>query len=208
MAGVQRLDFALHIDLPAREKLLAGVGAERRRLEEVLDAPADDVQLAFKGQIVLQRTLAADEYLPDDRHGVAHRRTQRRGIDRHSSPAENGLSLFAHHTFKRPFANLPAAFVGRQEDHADAVLTRSGQRDAELGAFLLEEAVRHLHENARAVAGVLLATTGAAMFQVVQNLQRIADDAVRLAVFEIDHETDAAGVVFVARIVQALLGRE
>jgi len=208
MTGVQSLDLALDIDLPAREKLLAGIRAKRRRLEEVLDTPADDVQLALKGEIVRQRTLSADEYLPNDRHGVARRGTQRRGIDRHRSPAEYGLAFLAYHALKRPLANLPAAFVGRQEDHADTVLTRSGQRDAEPGAFLLEEGVRHLHENARAVAGVLLATAGAAVFQVVQDLERIADDVVRLAIFEIDHEADAAGVVFVARIVQALLGGE
>ena len=68
--------------------------------------------------------------------------------------------------------------------------------------------MRHLHEDAGAVAGVLLAAAGAAVLQVDEDLQRLADDVVRLAVLEIDDEADAAGIVLVARIVQTLLVRQ
>ncbi len=78
----------------------------------------------------------------------------------------------------------------------------------EPGAFAAKEGVRRLDEDAGAVAGVLLAAAGAAVFQVVQDLQTVADDVVRLPIFQIDDEADAAGVVLVARVVQALLGGE
>ena len=136
------------------------------------------------------------------------RLAQRRRIDRHRPPAQHGLPFLAHHALESSLADLPAAFVGRQEDQADAILAGRGQRDAELAALLAEKRVRHLHENAGAVAGVLLAAAGAAVLQVNEDLQRIADDVVRLAVLEIDDEADAAGIVLVARIVQALLVRE
>ena len=44
------------------------------------------------------------------------------------------------------------------------------------------------------------------MQQIDQQLQRLADDAVRLLALDVDDEADAAGVVLVPRIVEALGG--
>ena len=74
-----------------------------------------------------------------------------------------------------------AVGVAGQEDDADAVAAGGGQGDAELVALLGQEAVRHLQEDAGAVAGVLLAAAGAAVLQVEQHLHALLDDGVRLA---------------------------
>ena len=74
------------------------------------------------------------------------------------------------------------------------------------GARLREEAVRHLHQDAGAVAGVLLAAAGAAVLEVQQDLEPVLDDARGLSPLEIDDEADAAGVVLVAWVVEALRG--
>src|SRR5262249_35057693 len=87
--------------------------------------------------------------------------------------------------------------------HARAVAAGSRQREPEIRSRLPQEAIGHLHQDAGAVAGAGLAAAGAAMEQVEQHLQALLDDAVRLAAFDVHDEADAAGVVLVARIVEA-----
>src|SRR5262245_26682014 len=67
--------------------------------------------------------------------------------------------------------------------------------------------MRHLHENAGAVAGVSLTAACPAVLEVFQNLERFGNDVVRLARREIGDEADAARIVLVPRIVQPLFGR-
>ena len=107
-----------------------------------------------------------------------------------------------------PLAGLVAAaavtFVVRQEHESRAVRSGVGQRERDVPA---EEGVGRLNENARAVAGVGFAATGAAMFQIDQDVQRLAHDVVRALALHVHDEPDAAGVAFVPRVVQTLRGR-
>src|SRR5207245_10187587 len=66
---------------------------------------------------------------------------------------------------------------------------------------------RLLEQEAGAVASVRLAAALAPVEQVAEDLQRLADDRVRLLACDVDDEADAAGVVLVARVVEALGGR-
>ena len=84
---------------------------------------------------------------------------------------------------------------------------RLGQLDAERARHLAQEAVRHLDQDAGAVAGVRLAAARAAVQQVDQQLQPLLDDRVRAPALHVDDEADAAGVVLVPRIVEALRAR-
>ena len=94
--------------------------------------------------------------------------------------------------------------VTRQEDEPGPVVTGGGKGDAEPRALTREEGVRHLDENARAVAGVHLAAAGPAVQEVLQDREGLADDRVGLAALDVHHEADPAGVVLVGRVVQAL----
>ena len=77
--------------------------------------------------------------------------------------------------------------------------------DPEAAGFLpSQEPIRHLHQDAGAVAGVHLAAARPAVEQVDEQLQRLADDAVALLTLDVDDEADAAGVVLVPRIVEPL----
>jgi hypothetical protein len=64
--------------------------------------------------------------------------------------------------------------------------------------------VRDLHQHAAAVAGLRIGADGTAVVEVVQDLQRLLDDGVALAVLHVGDETDAAGVLLAARVVEAL----
>ena len=84
----------------------------------------------------------------------------------------------------------------------------AGKRDSRLARDQLQELVRGLNENARAVAGVGLATAGAAVVQVQQHLQRLLNNRVGLPALDVDHEPHATGFMLEPRVVKTLLGRE
>ena len=94
----------------------------------------------------------------------------------------------------------------RQEDQPGAVAAPLRQLHAEPRRLLAQEPVRHLNQDAGAVAGVDLAAAGAAVFEVDQHLQGLPDDGVRAAALHVRDEPDAAGVVLMSRVIQALRG--
>ncbi|MCY1243459.1 hypothetical protein D9M72_564750 [compost metagenome] len=91
---------------------------------------------------------------------------------------------------------------------ADGVLARLRQGDALLGHLLAEEAVGNLHEDARAVAHQRVGTDGTAVRQVFEHEEAVAHDLVRLLTLQMRDEADAAGIVFVARIIETLFSRQ
>jgi hypothetical protein len=100
----------------------------------------------------------------------------------------------------------PMALSGlaREEDQPAAVFARSRQGDTQSGALAPEEPIGHLDQDAGAVSGVGLAAARAAVKQVLQDRERLLDDAVGSPSLEVDHEADAARVVLVTGIVEAL----
>ena len=64
--------------------------------------------------------------------------------------------------------------------------------------------MRDLDQDPGAVAGVGFAAAGAPVVEVDQGRQAVAHDLVRLPPFQVDEEADAAGVVLVAGVVEAL----
>ena len=87
---------------------------------------------------------------------------------------------------------------------ADPVVAGRWQREPERAARVLEEAVRDLHEDARSVAGARVGAGGAAVQQVVEDLDAALDDGVRGSAADVADETDPARVLLVARVVEAL----
>jgi hypothetical protein len=64
--------------------------------------------------------------------------------------------------------------------------------------------VRHLHENARAVAHARIGADRAAMLEIAENAQAVFDELMRLAALDVGDETDAAGILVECRIVKTL----
>ena len=98
-----------------------------------------------------------------------------------------------------------SAWCGRKTSPAP-YRARFRQLPAEPAGFLAQEAVRHLNQDAGAVAGVDFTAAGAAVFEVDEHLQGLPDDRVRPASLHVRHEPDAAGVVLMSRVIQALRG--
>ena len=103
---------------------------------------------------------------------------------------------------------LPFRRVLRHEHKPHTVLAGLGNLETELLALLLEEGMRHLHQDARSVAGIGLATARAAMVQVAENLEGLLDDLMGLFSFDVHHEADATGCMLKPGIVEALFGRQ
>ena len=82
------------------------------------------------------------------------------------------------------------------------------QVEAELGAFRGEEAVRDLGQHAAAVAERRVGADRAAMVEIDEDLQALFEDVVRLAVVHVGDEADAAGIVLLGGIVEALGARQ
>src|SRR5262245_13735620 len=143
-----------------------------------------------------------DEYLLDDRFRRARRGAEARIVTRHFAPAQDGVPFGADGLLDQLAQCQPGVLVFRQKDEARAILARRRQGEAEVRRRLAEEPIGHLNEDAGAVARVGFASAGAAVQQVEEHLQPLLDDPVRLATLDVDDETDAAGVVLIAGIVE------
>ena len=126
------------------------------------------------------------------------------GVSRQPSTRQ---AFFGYDPLQHAFRLQACARLHRQECHADAVFARRRQRESQPGAFPREVFVRNLDQHAGAVAGFRIASAGAAMGQVHQNLNALDDNVVRFLTLDVRHEPDAAGIVFQSRIVKALGGR-
>ena len=67
--------------------------------------------------------------------------------------------------------------------------------------------VGQLDQDARAVAHQLVGAHRAAVVEVLEDLQTLLDDAVRSLALDVGDEADAAGVAFLARVVEPGGGR-
>ncbi len=101
------------------------------------------------------------------------------------------------------FAVSPFGWIRRQKHVADAVFSETRQFDAQIAKRCREKIVRHLQQNAGAIAGQWIATTGATMGEIHENLQALTHDLVALFAVHVDDEAHAASIVLEGRIVQA-----
>jgi hypothetical protein len=78
----------------------------------------------------------------------------------------------------------------------------------DLAAFPGKEFVRNLNQNASAIAGFRIAAAGAAMSQVDEDFNSLADNLVAFFAANAGYKANAARVMLVRRVVETLRGRE
>ena len=132
---------------------------------------------------------------------------ERRVVGRHVTPAEQPLTLLGDDALEERLDQLALGRVVRQEDQAGAVMRRRAAARSR-AACDAEEHVRHLDQDAGAVAGVGLAAAGAAVLEIDEQLEALARRSRATLALQVDDEADAAGVLLVLRVVQALGVRE
>jgi len=165
---------------------------------------ADDVELPLKSQVVSEIWGALDENLLHERFTRFRRIAQRRIVRRHIAPAQNLLPFLSHDCFKNLATLLARGGIRRAIYHTNAILSRFWQHDVLGRRHLLQELVRHLHQNASSVAGVRFSTARTPVVDVQQDRQRLLYDLVRLLPLHVYDEPDAAGVMLKLWIVEAL----
>ncbi len=170
----------------------------------MLDALAYHVELSLEGLGVGNTGAPGNEDLLDQGLDGACAWPDRGIVDRHRAPAQNRLPLFSGHRLEHGPAPRRLGRVAGQEYEAGAVVPGCGQGDAELAALPGEEGVRHLDQDAGAVSGIDLTPAGSAVEEVLEHLEGLADNGVGLPALHVDDEADAARVVLVSGIVEAL----
>ncbi len=173
----------------------------------VLHPAADHVEFPLKGQVILKGGVATDKHLPHRRFAPQCRFTQGAVVRGYPPPPQHFLALFLDDLFKYVAALLQLAGVHRHEHKSRAVLTKGRQGKTDLCTSHLEEAVRHLHQNARSIPCVAFASTGPAMAKIGENIQGLSDNIVGFSSSDVHHETHSAGFMFKLGIVETLLTR-
>ncbi len=176
--------------------LALGALAQHERLAVQLDAGASSPRLRPGG-------APGDEQLAEGGHGGAGAVAEQVGGDRDLAPSEDREVLLCGDGLDLLRGGGLCGAVGGEEGDADGV--RAGLGELESGD-LAQEGVRHLGQDSRAVAGVRLGAGGATVLEVPQNGQGLLNEGVGGLAGEVRHESDAAGVLLVARVVHALLG--
>src|SRR5205085_7306760 len=87
----------------------------------IFGAFANDVEFAFKGQVVGEVLVAANEDLAHERLGGFGRFAEGSIVRRYRSPAKEPLAFFGNNGGKNFFALGPLSAVVGKEDHANAV---------------------------------------------------------------------------------------
>jgi hypothetical protein len=169
---------------------------------------AQDKQPAFEILIGFDVGVAPDEHLAVERFRRRDMRRlgQGRIVDGNIAEADQRLT-FRGDDFRDDGFDMGALFgILRHEQITDGVMIDRRQLDTLFGPFRAEKRIGNLHEHACAIAHQRVGADGTAMRQVFEHEQPVFNDLVRLDALHMRDEADAAGVMFVARVVQALSG--
>ena len=184
---------------PLVDDRAGGEARDRQAVAPVeLDHAADHVELAFERVLVLDAVTRLDEELLDARRHGARGPAAGLVLDRHLAPAEHPLALRLHRALKT-LAGLVALLPG-EEAERHPVPARLGQLEVGLGA---QECVGQLDQDPRSVSRVRVGALGPAVLEVLERPEGAGDHLMRGRCPQARHESDTAGIVLVARVVQA-----
>ena len=188
-------------------RVAAGTGTRAAAAQLALGALADEpcaaVQLeALEGLAVL--VVAGHEELVEQRLGIAGDGAQGGIVDRHIAPADELQPFFLNNLLDIADGLEGRHARVREEGNTGGVLTCGRQLDALSSHFLAVEAVRDLNKDARAVAGVLLGTCGAAVIQIDQCLDALIHNVSAGAAMHVHHKGDTTRIMLELRIIETL----
>ncbi len=127
---------------------------------------------------------------------------------RHIAPAQHFETGFRDLRRDDIPALLRKLGILRHEEHPYPVVTGVRQYDAQFTADMAVKALWNLDQDAGAIAGRLLVAGRATVTQVLQCLEPLGNDFVRLASLYVDVECDATCVVLPLRVIESRSGRK
>ena len=127
---------------------------------------------------------------------------ERTVVGRYGAPAQEVLAFGLDDLLKGHLQLAALPRISRQVHHAHAVLTGGRQGDAHTLSLAGQELVRHLDEDAGAIARVGFAAARAAVVQIPKNLEPLLDHRMSLGPLNVGDKTDATRVVFEVRPIE------
>ena len=94
--------------------------------------------------------------------------------------------------------------VHRQEHHGHAIAAQLAQLHPQPVALQRKKRVRDLDQNSRAIARFRIAAGRAAMGEIDQDLQALANNVVTLLAADARDQTHATGIVLIPRVIEPL----
>lgn len=156
---------------------------------------ADHVELALK--FVGLKTVTAYENLTDTRLVAQGNLTNAAAVYWHVAHGNDLQTLALYEVLERLDAFLRAILVLREEDEA----RRISSRIRKVGYERLEEVVRHLNQDARAVTTLVVGSLRTAVGHVDVDLKSAADYVVGLFALDVGDKAHATCVVLVGWVV-------
>ena len=126
-------EHALIYDRPRGQRTDIGV------LGALLKFPPDNVQAAVKVDPLREGSRPADKALPDAGHAVLRRLSENFRAHRHIAPSEEGQTFLCRDDLQHAHRKGALHRILRQEEHADAVVSRCPDGDAALLRGFLKE---------------------------------------------------------------------
>ena len=126
-------EHALIYDRPRGQRTDIGI------LGALLKFPPDNVQAAVKVDPLREGSRPADKALPDAGHAVLRRLSENFRAHRHIAPSEEGQTFLCRDDLQHAHRKGALHRILRQEEHADAVVSRCPDSDAALLRGFLKE---------------------------------------------------------------------
>ena len=136
-------------------------------------------------------------------HGAQGRLPQSFGRHRHDPPAQHREVLLDRQGLDDLLGLGGVVVLAGQEGQADGVGAGVGEGESGRLGCADQEPVRHLDQNAGAVAGGDLGARRTTVGQPLEDGQPLVDDVVVGTAVEVGHHAHAAGVVLIRGVVKA-----
>ena len=167
---------------------------------------ADHDELALEGILVGAIGSARDHALADDGHRIDDCLAEAIERGRDIAPADETLAFLFDEPFELALDEFARFGWLREEAHGDGIVALLRQVVAVIGGPFAQQRVGYLQQDPRTVAHQRIGTDRTAVVEIGKNLERLRDDGMALRALDMRDHADAAGVVFVTRIVETRYG--
>ena len=123
------------------------------------------------------------------------------GIDRHVAPAQEDLPFDRDQTLKLADRRFARLFLLRKEAHANGIIARRGELDRLRPRPIAQQRVGQLDHAAGTITAQRVGADPAAMIEIGENLEPVADDPGGFLASDMRDKANAARIMFVARVV-------